>query len=194
MIKARATKLDGVLIIEAKSFADERGLFAEQWNAAHYREAGLDLDVRQVNYSISRQGVLRGLHFQEPKAQGKLVCMTAGEIYDVAVDIRKGSPDFGRHVGIHLTSDPPLQLWIPPGFAHGYAVLSASATLLYVVTDHVYDPSVSRTILWNDPDLGIEWPLENPLIAAKDAAAHPLKDTANLPIYRSAPERVERHA
>jgi dTDP-4-dehydrorhamnose 3,5-epimerase len=136
----------------------------------------------QDNFSRSSKGILRGLHFQEPNAQGKLVQVLAGAVYDVAVDIRRGSPTFGRWVGVELSADNRRQLWVPPGFAHGFCVLSESADFHYKCTDF-YSPTSEHGIAWNDPDLGIPWPVTSPLLSAKDSAAPRLKDAPLLPTY-----------
>lgn len=174
----RVTELQipDVLLIEPRVFGDERGFFYESFNQAAFNKAtGLSLDFVQDNHSKSAKNVLRGLHYQvPPKAQGKLVRVVAGEVFDVAVDIRKDSPTFGHWVGENLSDSNKRQLWIPPGFAHGFLVLSESAEFLYKTTDY-YAPECERSIFWNDPDLGINWPLDDaPLLSAKDAHAKPL--------------------
>jgi len=167
------TTLDGVLLIEPKVFGDERGHFFESWNRRAFAAAGLDVDFVQDNHSRSTRGVLRGLHYQINHAQGKLVRVIAGEVYDVAVDLRRGSPTFGRHVAVTLSADDERMLWVPPGFAHGFCVTSDSADFLYKTTDY-WHAEHERTLLWNDPALGIAWPVRDPVIAAKDAAGVPL--------------------
>ena len=175
-----ATSLPGVLRLRPRLFADDRGWFAETWNEATFREAGLPSHFVQDNQSRSRQHVLRGLHFQLQKPQGKLVRAVAGRIFDVAVDVRRSSPRFGHWVGVELNADVPEMLWIPPGFAHGFLVLSESADVLYKTTEF-YSPSSERTILWSDSALGIAWPLTvEPIVAAKDAAGTTL-DQTDLP-------------
>ena len=162
-----------VVLIEPKVFGDERGFFYESFNQAAFNEAtGLDVAFVQDNHSKSAQNVLRGLHYQlPPRAQGKLVHVLAGEVFDVAVDIRKNSPTFGRWVGERLSAANKRQMWIPPGFAHGFVVLSDSAEFLYKTTNY-YAPECERSISWNDPELRIEWPLiGEPLLSAKDARA-----------------------
>ena len=162
-----------VMLIEPKVFGDERGFFYESFNQAAFNEAtGLDVTFVQDNHSKSAQNVLRGLHYQlPPKAQGKLVRVLAGEVFDVAVDIRKNSPTYGRWVGEHLSAANKRQMWIPPGFAHGFVVLSESAEFLYKTTSY-YAPEYERSISWNDPELGIEWPLMGePLLSGKDERA-----------------------
>ena len=162
-----------VVLIEPKVFGDERGFFYESFNQAAFNEAtGLDVTFVQDNHSKSAQNVLRGLHYQlPPKAQGKLVRVLVGEVFDVAVDIRKNSPTFGRWVGERLSAANKRQMWIPPGFAHGFVVLSESAEFLYKTTNY-YSPECERSISWNDPELGIEWPLMGePLLSGKDERA-----------------------
>jgi dTDP-4-dehydrorhamnose 3,5-epimerase len=168
------TALPDVLLIEPKVFADERGFFFESWNKRALAVAGLDADFVQDNHSRSERNVLRGLHYQIEHAQGKLVRVCSGAVFDVAVDIRKASPTFGRWVGVTLSAQSKQMLWIPPGFAHGFLVLSEAAEFLYKTTDYWY-PQHERTLLWNDPALRIVWPLEGaPTVAAKDAAGRPL--------------------
>ncbi|MEW6512975.1 MAG: dTDP-4-dehydrorhamnose 3,5-epimerase [Pseudomonadota bacterium] len=167
------TAIPDVLIIEPKVFGDARGFFFESYNRQAFKEAtGLDVDFVQDNHSKSAKGVLRGLHYQlPPKAQGKLVRVVQGEVFDVAVDIRKSSPTFGKWVGDILSAENKKQLWIPPGFAHGFLTLSDTAEFLYKTTDY-YSPEHERGLLWSDPALGIPWPIEGaPQLAAKDAAA-----------------------
>ena len=170
------TAIPDVLIIEPKVFGDERGFFYESFNEQAFKAAtGLDVLFVQDNHSKSARNVLRGLHYQvAPKAQGKLVRVITGEVFDVAVDIRQGSPTFGKWVGETLSAANKRQVWIPPGFAHGFLTLSESAEFLYKTTDY-YSPEHERGILWNDPQLAISWPLtETPLLAAKDAHNPPL--------------------
>jgi dTDP-4-dehydrorhamnose 3,5-epimerase len=169
------TYLPDVLILEPKVFGDARGFFYESYNARDFAAAtGLQVEFVQDNHSQSAKGVLRGLHYQIQHAQGKLVRVVRGEVFDVAVDLRKSSATFGQWAGVHLSADNAKQLWIPPGFAHGFLVLSESAEFLYKTTDY-WHPSHERSLLWNDPALGIEWPLpaglDAPVLAAKDAAA-----------------------
>ncbi len=176
------TELSGVLLLEPRRFGDDRGFFMEMFHAKRYAEAGISGPFVQDNFSRSARGILRGLHFQEPNAQGKLVQVLAGAVYDVAVDIRRGSPTFGRWVGVELTADNRRQLWMPAGFAHGFCVLSESADFHYKCTDF-YAPASERGIAWNDPDLGIPWPVKSPLLSPKDAVAPRLKDAPLLPVY-----------
>ena len=172
-MKVERTALPGVLILEPKVFGDARGFFMETWNRSRYAEAGLPGEFVQDNVSYSRHGVLRGLHYQHPRAQGKLVHVLEGEVFDVAVDVRVGSPTFGRWVGAALSAQNRRQLWIPPGFAHGFCVTGETALFCYKCTE-LYAPEHEGSILWNDPAIGIAWPLEHPTLSAKDAAAPPL--------------------
>jgi len=175
-MKISHSKLNGCVIIEPRVFGDERGFFLETFQAVRYEEeAGIDLPFVQDNHSRSARGVLRGLHFQKTKPQGKLVRVVRGEVYDVAVDIRKGSATFGEWEGVILSEDNKKQFWVPPGFAHGFVVLSATADFEYKCTDY-YDPSDEGSILWSDPDLDIPWPIANPVLSAKDESAKRLVD------------------
>ena len=167
------TAIPDVLLIEPKVFGDSRGFFFESWNARAFAAAGIDASFVQDNHSRSHRGVLRGLHYQIEHAQGKLVRCIAGEVFDVAVDLRKGSSTFGRAIGIALSGENGRVLWIPPGFAHGFVVVSAEADFLYKVTDY-WHPEHERTLLWNDPALAIAWPVATPVVNAKDAAGTPL--------------------
>jgi dTDP-4-dehydrorhamnose 3,5-epimerase len=171
------THLPEVILIEPQVFGDERGFFIETYQSRKFAEAGISAVFVQDNHSRSRRNTLRGLHYQIRQAQGKLLRVTAGEIYDVAVDIRRSSPTFGQWVHAILSAENKRQLWVPPGFAHGFYVLSEWADLLYKTTDY-YAPEWERTIRWDDPDLGIEWPLtagEPPILSAKDAQGTPLR-------------------
>jgi dTDP-4-dehydrorhamnose 3,5-epimerase len=171
------TDLPGVLILEPKVFGDERGFFYESFNARAFKEAtGLETEFVQDNHSRSQKGVLRGLHYQLENTQGKLVRVTAGEVLDVAVDIRRSSPHFGKWVAVRLSSDNHRQLWVPEGFAHGFVVLSEFAEFLYKTTDY-YTPAAERSIRWDDPDLAIDWQLQGtPQLSAKDQAGVFFKD------------------
>jgi dTDP-4-dehydrorhamnose 3,5-epimerase len=172
-----STRLPEVLRLRPRIFTDDRGWFAETFNEAAFQKAGLPSHFVQDNQSHSRQNVLRGLHFQLQHPQGKLVRAVAGRIFDVAVDVRRSSVHFGEWVGVELSAEFPEMLWIPPGFAHGFLVLSDSADVLYKTTDF-YSPASERTVLWNDPAIGIAWPLTlPPIVAAKDAAGTPLRHT-----------------
>lgn len=174
-----ATEIPGVLLLEPRVFTDDRGAFFESFNAAAFAAAvGRPVSFVQDNQSTSRRHVLRGLHYQEPKPQGKLVRVVAGVIYDVAADIRPGSPSFGRWVGIELSAENRRQLWVPEGLAHGFLVLSESAEVLYKTTDF-YAPGCEKIIRWDDPTLGIRWPLSAPpLLSPRDAAGATLGDRA----------------
>jgi dTDP-4-dehydrorhamnose 3,5-epimerase len=173
-MKVTATALPDILVIEPRVFGDERGFFFESYSRRALAEAGLSAEFVQDNHSRSTRGVLRGLHYQIEHAQGKLVRVTTGEVFDVAVDMRKSSPTFGRSVSMPLSAGNKRMLWIPPGFAHGFLVLSDTADFLYKTTDYWY-PEFERTLLWNDPALGIAWPLSAaPTLAAKDASGRPL--------------------
>ena len=175
-MKINYSKLKGCLIIEPRVFGDERGFFLETFQAVRYeQEAGIDLPFVQDNHSRSSRGVLRGLHFQKTKPQGKLVRVVRGEVYDVTVDIRKGSATFGEWEGVILSEDNKKQFWVPPGFAHGFVVLSDTADFEYKCTDY-YDPSDEGSILWSDPDLNIPWPIANPVLSTKDEGAKRLVD------------------
>lgn len=169
------TPLEGVLLIKPKIWGDARGFFVETWQDVRYREAGIPGPFIQDNHSRSRGGIVRGLHFQREYPQGKLVSVSYGRVFDVAVDIRKGSPTFGRWYGVELTGDNQHQLWIPPGLAHGYAVLGEEAGFHYKCTEY-YHPEDEGCIRWDDPELGIEWPVADPVLSGKDAAAPLFKD------------------
>lgn len=178
------TAIPGVVILEPRVFGDARGFFMESWNQARYVEAGLPASFVQDNLSYSRRGVLRGLHFQNPNAQGKLVYVLQGEVFDVAVDIRRGSPTFGRSVATVLSSDNKRQFYVPPGFAHGFCVTSETALFAYKCTE-LYAPKDEASLLWNDPALGIDWPITEPDLSDKDRHALPLAEFPQdrLPIY-----------
>jgi dTDP-4-dehydrorhamnose 3,5-epimerase len=186
-MKVTTTSIEGLLIIEPKVFGDSRGFFYESFNQLSFNQAtGLDARFVQDNHSRSAKGVLRGLHYQlPPHGQGKLVRVTRGVVWDVAVDIRRNSPTFGRWVGVELTEQNHIQFWIPPGFAHGFVVLSESADFLYKTTEY-YAPSFDGCIIWNDPDIGITWPLEengiaSPQLSAKDQHGLRCSDAAVFP-------------
>lgn len=177
------TEIPEVLLIEPKVFGDERGFFFESFNLRNFVEkTGITADFVQDNHSRSRQGVLRGLHYQIEQAQGKLLRSVVGEIFDVAVDIRKSSPTFGKWVGYMLTAENKRQLWIPPGFAHGFLVVSEIAEVLYKTTNY-YAPQHERSMVWNDPDIGIEWPVEGfeVSLSKKDEAGQTLKTAEIFP-------------
>ena len=174
---ATPTAVPEVIVLEPKVFGDDRGFFFESFNARAFEQAtGLKREFVQDNHSKSAKNVLRGLHYQIQNPQGKLVRVTHGEVFDVAVDIRKSSKTFGQWVGVHLSAENKKQLWVPEGFAHGFVVLSETAEFLYKTTDY-YAPEYERSLLWNDPVLGILWPFEGePKLAVKDAAAKPLSE------------------
>ena len=170
------TPLPGVLLLEPKVFGDARGFFLESWNRKAFAGLGLDQDFVQDNHSRSARGVLRGLHYQLNGPQGKLVRVVSGAVFDVAVDMRKSSPHFGQWVGYELSADNHRMLWIPPGFAHGFLVLSDAADFLYKTTAY-YAPQWDRGIRWDDPEIGVQWPLEGaPTLSAKDQVQPLLKD------------------
>jgi dTDP-4-dehydrorhamnose 3,5-epimerase len=165
------TAIPEVVVIEPKVFSDERGFFLESYQKQRFSENGISLEFVQDNHSLSKQGTLRGLHYQIQQMQGKLVRVVSGEIFDVAVDIRRNSPTYGKWVGDYLSSENKKMLWVPPGFAHGFYVLSPEAEVLYKATNY-YAPQWERSILWNDPQLNIEWPLRGhePILSPKDLA------------------------
>jgi dTDP-4-dehydrorhamnose 3,5-epimerase len=181
-MKVIHTSIPEVLILEPKVFGDERGFFLESWNARDFCSAvGGDIRFVQDNHSRSRHGVLRGLHYQTGQPQGKLVRVASGRVFDVAVDLRKSSPAFGRWTGVELSGENHRQLWIPPGFAHGFLVLSDTADFLYKTTDY-YAPEHERSVAWNDSAVGIEWPAEiEPVLSARDSAAALLRDAEVYP-------------
>lgn len=173
-------EIEGLLVLEPKVFGDQRGFFMETWNQLRYREAGIQENFIQDNVSFSRQGTLRGLHFQNPAAQGKLVMVLQGEIFDVVVDIRRKSPTFKRCFGLVLSAENKRQFYIPPGFAHGFAVLSETVLFHYKCTDY-YSPKDEQAIRWDDPELAIDWPVKTPILSPRDAQAPLLKD---IPLER----------
>ena len=183
-MKVIRTALPGCVVIEPQVHGDARGFFYESFNAARFAEAGLDLAFVQANVSRSAEGVLRGLHYQWPNPQGKLVSVLEGEVYDVAVDIRAGSPTFGQWAAAILSADNKRHFWVPEGFAHGFAVLSAHATFTYQCTA-LYDRDADTAIRWNDGAIAIDWPLAEPVLSARDAAAPFLADMPRerLPVY-----------
>jgi dTDP-4-dehydrorhamnose 3,5-epimerase len=182
LMKTIPTSIPEVMIFEPPVFGDERGFFMESWNARAFREAvGSEIQFVQDNHSRSRRGVLRGLHYQIRRPQGKLVRVTSGRVFDVAIDLRKSSPSFGRWTGVELSADNHRQLWIPAGFAHGFLVLSDSADFLYKTTDY-YAPEHERSVAWNDAAIGIDWPAEvTPVLSAKDQAGVPLHEAEVFP-------------
>lgn len=181
-MKVSDLRIPGLKLVEPLVYGDERGVFFETWNRARYAEAGIDFEMMQANVSHSEYGVLRGLHHQWPRPQGKLVWVQAGEVWDVAVDIRRQSPAFGQWEAVVLSGDNGRQLWIPPGFAHGFVVLSERATFCYLCTE-MYDREADAAIRWDDPDLAIDWPIARPRLSPKDAAAPQFKaiDPSRLP-------------
>lgn len=177
-------EIPGLRLIELEVHSDPRGAFSELYHARRYAEAGIDERFVQDNMSLSNRGVLRGLHFQHPHGQGKLVQVIAGRVFDAVVDVRVGSPTFGRWVGVELCDTQPRQLFVPSGLAHGFCTLSELAVFVYKCTDY-YHPGAEATVRWQDPDIGIQWPVSAPTLSAKDAAAKPLAafDAAALPVY-----------
>lgn len=171
------TAIPDLLIIEPNVFGDDRGFFMESWNADRFREQGLDLHFVQDNHSRSAKGVLRGLHFQNPNPQGKLVRVTSGRVWDVAVDLRRTSSHFGKWAGVELSAENKRMFWVPPGFAHGFLTLEDGTDFLYKCTGR-YDPSSEHSLLWNDPSIGIDWPLDGiePQLSGKDVAGKPLAE------------------
>jgi dTDP-4-dehydrorhamnose 3,5-epimerase len=176
------TEIPEVLIIEPRLFGDQRGFFLETYQFARYADSGITRAFVQDNMSRSGYGVLRGLHLQNPKTQGKLVSVMRGRVLDVAVDVRIGSPNFGRHVAVELSEENRRQFWVPRGFAHGFAVLSETADFFYKCDD-LYSPKDEIVVRWDDPAIGIKWGVENPSLSARDAAAPLLSEVTNLPIY-----------
>jgi len=183
-MKIIETTLPGVIVIEPKVFGDSRGFFMETYQSIRYKEAGIILDFVQDNHSRSAKGVLRGLHYQTQHAQGKLVHVTKGIVFDVAVDIRKDSPTFGQHYSHILSDENHRQMYIPPGFAHGFCVLSDIADFVYKCTAY-YHPEYERSVLWNDPEIGIEWPLSDVALSEKDKNGIPISKLPieDLPAY-----------
>jgi dTDP-4-dehydrorhamnose 3,5-epimerase len=178
------TSLPGVLIVEPDVFGDERGFFMETWNGRRYEKAGLPGRFVQDNLSYSARGVLRGLHFQNPWSQGKLVSVLRGEVFDVAVDIRVGSPTFGQWTGVTLSAENKRQFYVPPDFAHGFLVAGEEALFFYKCTEY-YAPDSEGIVRWNDPDIGIEWPVDAPTLSERDSKAPPLREMPEgcLPRY-----------
>jgi dTDP-4-dehydrorhamnose 3,5-epimerase len=184
-LKITQTTIPGVLIFEPAVFSDDRGIFLETWSRQRYYDAGITASFVQDNLSLSKKGALRGLHFQHPQGQGKLVQVLSGQVFDVAVDIRLGSGTFGRSVSVILAQSNHKQVYIPPGFAHGFCVLSDTAIFSYKCTDY-YNASAEGGLIWNDPDLGIDWPIDCPVLSTKDAGYSRLKDIPreSLPRYK----------
>ncbi|AXB75714.1 dTDP-4-dehydrorhamnose 3,5-epimerase [Novosphingobium sp. P6W] len=171
------TDIEGLAIIEPRVFGDDRGFFMESWNRQIFADLGLDLDFVQDNHSRSAKGVLRGLHYQQPNPQGKLVRVTAGRAWDVAVDLRAGSATYGKWAGVELSAENKRMFWVPPGFAHGFVSLEDGTDFLYKCTAF-YTPANEHSLMWNDPEVGIEWPLEGiePQLSAKDKVGKPLRE------------------
>jgi dTDP-4-dehydrorhamnose 3,5-epimerase len=184
-LKFTQTELPGVILIDPDVHGDQRGFFLETYHARKYREGGIEVDFVQDNHSRSVRGTLRGIHAQLEHSQGKLIRVVEGEVYDVAVDIRRGSPTFGRFAAARLSESNFRQLYIPPGFGHAFCVTSPVAQLEYKCTEF-YDPGSEIAILWSDPEIAIPWPLEEPLLSPRDAAAKPLREFWDaLPRYRA---------
>jgi len=180
-MKIAPSRLPEVLVIEPRVFGDARGFFFESWNEREFEKAGIRARFVQDNHSRSARNVVRGLHYQIRQPQGKLIRVTSGEVFDVVVDVRRSSPNFGMWAGVRLSADNKLTLWVPPGFAHGFAVLSDYADVLYKATDY-YAPEFERAVLWNDPGIGIEWPLSGEaVLSAKDAAGASLERAEVFP-------------
>ena len=173
-LRVRQTDLEGVVVIEPAVFRDDRGWFMETFNAVKFAEHGLPTEFAQDNHSASRRGVIRGLHYQLDPPQGKLVRCVRGAIFDVAVDIRRSSPTFGRWTGVQLSAENRLMFWVPAGFAHGFATLTDEAETVYKCTT-LWNPATDRTLLWNDPELAISWPVADAILSEKDAAGKPLR-------------------
>ncbi len=168
-------QLEGLLILEPRVFGDARGYFMETWNRERYRAAGIAADFVQDNFSFSRRGILRGLHLQNPRPQGKLVSVLAGEVFDVAVDLRRSSPTFGKYESAILSGENHRQFYLPPGFAHGFVVLSETAQFFYKCTDF-YSPQDELAIRWDDPQIGIQWPIRDPQVSERDAKGRWLRE------------------
>ena len=184
-MRVTTTDIPGVLLIEPDVLRDPRGIFLETYHARRYEDAGIPGPFVQDNYSQSMRGTLRGLHYKEPHAQGKIVMVTEGAVYDVVVDIRKGSPSFGRWYGTDLSAENRLQVYVPPGCAHGFCVTSDCVSFLYKCTDY-YAPSAERGIIWSDPALAISWPILTPILSSKDRIYKSLAEMEpELPRYRS---------
>ena len=183
-MKVTETRIPGLKIIEPQVFGDERGFFMETYNVERYKDAGIEEVFVQDNLSFSKQGILRGLHFQKPMEQGKLVQVLQGEVYDVGVDIRHGSPTFGQWQGVYLSAENKKQFYVPAGFAHGFVVTSGTALFCYKCTD-LYNPSGEMSVAWDDPDLNIDWPVSGPQLSEKDQQARLLRDMTaqELPVY-----------
>lgn len=187
-LRFRPLDIREIVLVEAETFKDHRGFFMEIYKRSDFQANGIPQDFVQDNYSHSLRGVLRGLHYQmQPKAQGKLVSVIRGEIYDVAVDIRRGSPSYGKWVGVRLSHRSRLMLYVPEGFAHGFCVLSETADVIYKVTEE-FAPELDRGIAWDDPALSISWPIEDPILSPKDALLPRLAEAENNFVHEEAPE------
>ena len=186
------TALPGVVIVEPRVFKDARGYFLETWNRAKHAAAGIPEGFVQDNLSFSARGILRGLHYQHPHGQGKLVSVVRGEVFDVAVDIRVGSPTFAKWVGVTLSGENSRSLYIPPGFAHGFLVLSEFAHFSYKCTEY-YQPSCEASLIWDDPDLAIDWPGVDPVLSPKDLAAPRLRDVERDRLPQFSPAILDAH-
>ena len=184
VMKVEKTKFPGLFVLKPQAFGDVRGYFMELYHSEKYANAGIRATFVQDNISVSRQGCLRGLHYQFPNSQGKLIWAVQGSVFDVVVDIRRGSPTFGQWFGTEISSDNRKQLWVPPGFAHGFCVMSETVAFMYKCTDF-YSPQSEYTILWNEPSLNIKWPLLSPVLSEKDKNGHLLRDIdpEKLPEY-----------
>lgn len=181
-MKITRCDIAGLVIIEPRVFGDARGYFMETWNQKRYQEAGVPAQFVQDNVSFSRRGILRGLHFQNPNPQGKLLQVLLGEVYDVAVDMRQGSPTFGKWHGLTLSSENRVQFYIPPGFAHGFVVTSDTALFHYKCTE-TYSPQDEVTLRWDDPDIGVNWPISDPLLSEKDKRGLLLRDMPSQKLF-----------
>lgn len=191
-MKVVETELPGVSVLQPLVYGDERGFFMETWNKTRYEWLGIPTDFVQDNLSYSTRGVLRGLHFQNPNAQGKLTSVVRGEVFDVVVDVRVGAPTFGQWVGVTLSSENKRQLYVPEGFAHGFVVTGEEALYSYKCTAY-YDPEAEHSLRWNDPDLGIDWPVEIPVLSAKDGSAPRLSEIPKGKLPRYAEVLVGKH-
>lgn len=184
-MRARRTRLEGLVLLEPRVFPDARGYFLETWNRERYAGAGVDVDFVQDNLSFSRRHVLRGLHFQNPVAQGKLVSVLEGAVWDVAVDLRRGSPTFAEWEAFELSAENRRQLYLPEGFAHGFVVTADTALFSYKCTA-LYSAATERSLRWNDPDVAIAWPVDAPLLSEKDAAAPLLRELSDEVLFAGA--------
>jgi len=182
-LKKINTALDEVFIVVAQKFDDDRGYFFEGYNAKRFAKIGIDFAFVQDNFSRSKRGTVRGLHFQEPHAQGKLIRAIRGAVFDVVVDIRKGSPSFGKWIGVELSAENRHQIWVPPGFAHGFQALHDDTDIVYKVTDF-WQSDCEHTVRWSDPDIGIAWPIADVTCSKKDNEAPTLSQSTHLPVFQ----------